>query len=119
MVKKDVFAQRRPKRNSSYGQINFKSDTSDQAIEKAFHIVLNLIISTALSYHADFIVNDDQVKNALIKFRHNEKEQKDRPATYDDILIKQSLCIIFRTNGAEATNEFLLRKFCQYETNFD
>ena len=58
MVKKDAFAQRRPK------------------IEKAFHIVLNLIISTAFSYHADFMVKDDQVKNALIKFRHNEKEQK-------------------------------------------
>ena len=55
---------------------NFKSDISDQAIEKAFHIVLNLIISTAISYNADLIVTDDQVKNALIKVYRNEKEQK-------------------------------------------
>ena len=60
----------------SEDQVNFKSDTSDQAIEKAFHIILNLIISTALSYNADFIVIDDQVKNALIKVYRNEKEYK-------------------------------------------
>ena len=48
----------------------------DQAIAKAFHIVLNSRISTAHSYNADFIVTDDQVKNALIKVYSNDKEQK-------------------------------------------
>ena len=60
----------------SEDQVNFKSDTPDQAIEKAFHIILSLIISTALSYNTDFIGIDDQVKNALIKVYRNEKEYK-------------------------------------------
>ena len=37
--------------------------------------MLNLRISTAL-VNADFIVTDDQVKNALIKVCRNDKEQK-------------------------------------------
>ena len=60
----------------SENQVNFKSGTLDQAIEKAFHIVLNLIIAIALSYNADFILTDDQVKDALIKVYRNEKEQR-------------------------------------------
>ena len=59
----------------SKDQVNFKSGTSDQAIAKDFHVVLNLRISTAL-VNADFIVTDDQVKNALIKVCRNDKEQK-------------------------------------------
>ena len=71
-------------------------------------MVVNLRISTANSRNADFIVTDDQVKNALIKVYRNSKEQKVCPVTYHDILIKQS--IIYPTKGAEVTNKFLLTK---------
>ena len=37
---------------------------------------LNLRISTAHSYNADFIVTDDQFKKALIKVYRNDKAQK-------------------------------------------
>ena len=57
----------------SEDQVDFKSGTSDQAIAK--DVVLNLRISTAL-VNADFIVTDDQVKNALIKVCRNDQEQK-------------------------------------------
>ena len=45
----------------SEDQVNFKSDTLDQAIAKDFHVVLNLRISTAL-VNADFIVTDTKLK---------------------------------------------------------
>ena len=64
------------KKLASEDQVNFKPGASDQAIAKAFHIVVNLRISTAHSYNADFIVTDHQVKSALIKVYRNDKEQK-------------------------------------------
>ena len=59
----------------SEDQIHFKGDTSNQTIAKAFHIALNLKISSAHSHNADLIVNDGQVKNAVIKAYCNDREQ--------------------------------------------
>ena len=57
-------------------QVIFKSGTSDQTIAKAFHNVVNLRISTAHSYNADFTVTNNPVKNALIKVYRYDKERK-------------------------------------------
>ena len=88
----------------SEDQVNFKSETSDQAIAKAFLVVLNLRKSADHSYNVDFIVTVGQVKDALIKVYGNDKEQKNCPATYDDILIKQICSIIFPRKEVEVTN---------------
>ena len=60
----------------SEDQVNLKLDTSDLAIAKAFQIVVNFRISTTHTYNTDFIVTDDQVKNALIKVYRNDEERK-------------------------------------------
>ena len=60
----------------SEDQVNLNLGTSDLAIAKVFHIFVNFRISTAHTYNTDFIVTDDEVKNALIKLYGNDKEQK-------------------------------------------
>ena len=60
----------------SENQVSCKSGRSEKAIAKTFHFVLILRISTAHSYNADFILTDNQVKNALTKVYHDDKEQK-------------------------------------------
>ena len=87
MKKKDVSKEgedERVKKEVSEDQVNFESGTSDQAMGKAFHIVVNLRISTAHSHNVDFNVTDDEVKNALVKVYRNDKEQKNCPVTYDN-----------------------------------
>ena len=107
------------KKAVSGDQVNLKSGTSDQAIAEAFHIIVNLRISTARSYNADFIVTDDQVKNALIKVFRNDKEQKNCSVTYGNILVRQTRSFIFLVKGIEVINKFLLTELYQYEINFD
>ena len=92
-MKKRSF-QKRPRRNIlkevlCKDQVIFKPGTSDQTIAKAFHNVVNLRISTAHSYNADFIVTNNPVKNALIKVYCYDKEQKHCSVTYADILVRQ------------------------------
>ena len=64
--KKDVFKEGQDeiveRKVVSVNEVNFKSGTLYQAKAKAFHIVLNLRISTAHSYNTDFIVTDNQFK---------------------------------------------------------
>lgn len=47
------------KKEVSEDQVNFKSGALGQAIAKAFHIAVNLRISIAHNYNADFMVTDD------------------------------------------------------------
>ena len=82
-----------------------KKITEDQAVAEVFNkffinIVPNLKISTDHGYDNDFIATDDQVANAVNKFRNHSsiimiknKKKNDQsfsfgPVTYDDVLKK-------------------------------
>ena len=84
--------------------------TEDQAVAKVFnkffvYIVQNLKISTDHGYDNDFIATDDQVTNAVSKFRNDPsiimiKDRKKNnqgfsfgPVTYDDVLKKVKKCV--------------------------
>ena len=85
--------------------VSEKIITEDQAVAEVFNkffinIVPNLKISTDHGYDNDFIATDDQVTNAVNKFRNHpsiimikKKEKNDQsfsfgPLTYDDVLKK-------------------------------
>ena len=75
-VSKEVQDKIVKKKVVSEDQVSCKSGRSEKAIAKTFHFVLLLRIYTAHSYNADFILTDNQVKNALTKVYHDDKEQK-------------------------------------------
>ena len=85
--------------------VSEKIITKDQAVAEVFNkffinIVPNLKISTDHGYDNDFIATDDQVANAVNKFRNHSsiimiknKKKNDQsfsfgPVTYDDVLKK-------------------------------
>ena len=85
--------------------VSEKIITEDQAVAEVFNkffinIVPNLKISTDRGYDNDFIATDDQVANAVNKFRNHSsiimiknKKKNDQsfsfgPVTYDDVLKK-------------------------------
>ena len=85
--------------------VSEKIITEDQAVAEVFNkffinIVPNLKISTDHGYDNDFIATDDQVTNAVNKFRNHSsiimiknKKKNDQsfsfgPTTYDNVLAK-------------------------------